>query len=30
VREGAEMLGGTFEIGAKSGNGTRVRAHIPL
>lgn len=30
MRERAEMLGGTFEIEAKSGNGNRVCAHVPL
>jgi signal transduction histidine kinase len=30
MRERAEMLGGTFEIDAQHGNGTRVRAHVPL
>ncbi|MEY3480200.1 MAG: hypothetical protein RIQ71_975 [Verrucomicrobiota bacterium] len=30
MRERAEMLGGTFEIDAKSGKGTRVYAHVPI
>ena len=30
MRERAEMLGGTFEIEAQNGNGTRVRAHVPI
>ena len=30
MRERAEMLGGTFEIEAQHGNGTRVRAHVPI
>lgn len=29
-RNHAEMMGGTFEIEAKSGNGTRARVHVPL
>ncbi len=29
MRERAEMLGGTFEIDAQHGNGTRVRAAVP-
>ena len=30
MRERAEMLGGTFEIEAQHGNGTRVRAEVPI
>lgn len=30
MRERAEMLGGTFQIEAQHGNGTRVRAHVPM
>ena len=30
MRERAEMLGGTFEIEAQHGNGTRVRAAVPM
>jgi signal transduction histidine kinase len=30
TRERAEMSGRTFEIAAQHGNGTRVRAHVPL
>jgi len=30
MRERAEMLRRTFELGAQSGNGTRARVHVPL
>ena len=30
MRERAEMLGGTFEIDAQHGNGTTVKAAVPL
>jgi len=30
MRERAEMMGGTFELGAQSGNGSRARVHVPL